>query len=227
MERLIDRQQMRQVVSVRVDEVVDPLDAHGLPPRRLDRERRVVKAGRMVHRAVTPDCRRQPHAVRKNVLPELTYGDLVVIDTLPRLHRHLRRTRHRRRNHQRGHVLRDAARRERPTGHLCERLPRADSKRQEQDRAARSAVLEQLSTRDPVHLGLNPRRRHSGEHPVLPVGVGSFEHRAADAAPPASGAVPLCGAASASPPIRFDHSPQQHVNAVALMQQVCHSERRR
>jgi hypothetical protein len=40
------------------------------------------------------------------------------------------------------------------TRYLCQRLPRADPERQEQNGAARSAVLEQLLTRELCHLGL-------------------------------------------------------------------------
>ena len=252
-QRLVDRKKMRQVVPVRVHELVDPLDAHRSPPARLDRERGVVEAAWVVDRAVAPDRRRlQTHALRQDVLPELPNGDLVVVDAL-----HGRRrggARHRRRDHERRHVLRDAGRRERPARHLCERLPRADAERQEQDRAARSAVLEQLSTRDPSHLYLlvtagdafnlgtgaacavgdltsrtpaHPRRRHSREHAVLPVGVGSLEQRGADAARATSGLFRYSVPHRPSPPIRFDHSSQQHVNAVMLMRHVCHTERRR
>jgi hypothetical protein len=247
---------MRQVVPVRVHELVDPLDAHRLAPARLDRERGVVEALRVVSRAIAPNRGRlQPHALRQDVLPELPNGDFVVVDAL-----HGRRrgaARHRRRDHQRGHVLRDGPGRERPVGHLRERLPGAHAERKKQDRAARSAVPEKLSTRDPNHLGLlvataeaphleagaawvpsaasRPARRPTlaGGSPAstrsLPWALGSFEHRGADAAPGRRiGAVPLYGAASApSPRIGFDHSPQQHVNAVSLMRHVCHAEKRR
>ncbi len=150
MKRLVDGKKMRQVVPVRVHELVDPLDTHRSTPTGLDRERGVVEAARLVGRAVAPDRRRlQPHALWKDELPELADGDLVVVDAL-----HRRRRgggRHRRRDHERRHVLRDALRRKTPARSLRERLPRPDPEGQEQDCTARSAILEQLSTRDPRH----------------------------------------------------------------------------
>ena len=80
-QRLIDGEQVWAEVPARLDEAVDPLDAHRTAPVGLDRERRVVERAGMVHRPVTPDrCRPQPHAVRQDPLPELPHCDLVVVD---------------------------------------------------------------------------------------------------------------------------------------------------
>jgi hypothetical protein len=152
-QRLVDGKKMRQEVAICVHELVDPLDAHRSTPTGLDRERRIVEAGQVVGRAVAPDSRRlEPHALREDVLAELPDGDLVVVDSPHGWRRG--GARHRRRDHEWRHVLWDDPGRERPAGHLRERSPGADSERQEQDGATRSAVLEKLSTRDPSHHGL-------------------------------------------------------------------------
>ncbi len=148
---LVDRQQMRQVVPVRVHEPVDPLDPHRLAPAGLDREGGVIEGAWVVGRAVAPDGRRQAHGRGQDVLLELAYGDLVVVDALRPRRRKPGAARHRRRDHQRRHVLRDAARRKRPARDLCQRRPRAEAKRQKQRRPARDAVLEQAAPRHPDH----------------------------------------------------------------------------
>ena len=98
------------MVSVLVDEVVDPLDPDRPIPRRFDRERR-----RVVDKEPSLACRRHgtvaPHGrrrepCRQDLLRELPHRDLVVVDVLaaPRHDRAGRR--HDRRNEQRRLELR-------------------------------------------------------------------------------------------------------------------------
>ena len=181
-QRLVDRKQMRQVVPVRVHELVDPLDSNGLAPRRLDHERRVVEAARMVDRAVASHRRRlQPHALRQDVLPELPDGDLVVVDAPRRRRRGSGR--HRRRNDKRGDVLRDAARWKRPDRSLRQ-CPRAEAERQVQRRTARHPVLERAAPRHPDH------RRPSLRRPFDRRAPGAGAHRRTRRSPPTSSSSP-------------------------------------
>ena len=107
-ERLVDQEQVRPEAAVRPHELVDPLDPHGLAPRRLDRERRIVERLRVVDRAVAPHFgRAETHRRREDLLPELANADSVVIDRPALLAAQLAAARHRRRDHQRGRVLWD------------------------------------------------------------------------------------------------------------------------
>jgi hypothetical protein len=83
MERLVDRQQVRQeVFRVRVLQVVDPLDPHGPVDLGLDGPGRIAEGRRVVCRAVTPDRGLRERAGEKLLL-ELTDRDLIVIDAAP------------------------------------------------------------------------------------------------------------------------------------------------
>src|SRR6266545_2450193 len=86
MQRRVDREQMRQVVSVPVREVVDPFHPHRPVHLRFDRERRRVveeqaARARRLHSTVAPDCRRG-QTCRQDLLRELLHRDLVVVDRL-------------------------------------------------------------------------------------------------------------------------------------------------
>ncbi len=150
--RLVDRQQVRPEVAVRLDEVVDPLDAHRPPPRGLDRERRVVERLGVVDRPVAPDRRRvQPHACRQDVLGELAHRDLVVVDADARLAGKALAARHRRRDHQRRDVLRDRERVEhaRRNRNRLRHCPTVSEAPQQQARTRAHPVLHEPAPGDP------------------------------------------------------------------------------
>ena len=109
MQRLVYGKQVRQVLAVRVLQVVDPLDADGSLPLRLDRERGSVVDQQRVpapafHRAVSPD-RRTREARREDLLRELLHRDLVVVGRLPARHGDRRCSRHHRGDQERRLVL--------------------------------------------------------------------------------------------------------------------------
>ena len=123
-QRWIDREQMRQVVPVRVREVVDPLHADRPVHLRLDRERRRVvqeqaARARRLHGAVAPD-RRRGQACGQDLLRELRHRDLVVVDRLTSPNDRVC-LRHHRRDQQRSDVLVDLPRVEGVARNLGER----------------------------------------------------------------------------------------------------------
>jgi hypothetical protein len=147
--RLVDRQQVRPEPAVGLQQLVDPLDAHGLAPRRLDRERRVVERLRVVDRAVAPHLGgAEPRHSREDLLLELADPDPVVVDPPALPAGELAAARHRWRDHQRRRVLRDRARVEH-TGRerLCPRAA-ADEAPDEETGARPRAGLHEPSSRD-------------------------------------------------------------------------------
>jgi hypothetical protein len=119
-QRLVDREQVRQKLPVVVQEVVDPLDSDGPIDLRFDRQRRrmveqeAVLACRL-HRAVPPDDGRWV-ARRQDLLLDLPHRDLVVVGRLAARHRDRPGSGHDRRDQQRRLIFRNAQRVERPTG---------------------------------------------------------------------------------------------------------------
>jgi hypothetical protein len=108
-ERRVDREKMRQVVLVRVHELVDPPDPDRPVPACLDRERWSVMeqepAARVAgDRAIAPYGRGR-HAGWQDLLRQLPHRDLVVVDRLAAPLGDRPRPRHDRRNEQRGDVL--------------------------------------------------------------------------------------------------------------------------
>jgi hypothetical protein len=151
-QRLVDRQQMRQEPALRVDQAVDPLDPDRPAPARLDGERRVVEGAGVVDRPIAPHRGRgQAHARRQDALAELTHSDLEVLDAPAAPPRDRARAWHGRGNHQRRLVLRDRARVEHPDHRrMRERLaPRGPP--QHNPRAGTRPVLEKPSPRDRAH----------------------------------------------------------------------------
>ena len=150
-QRLVHGEQMRSEVAARLDEAVDPLDAHGPAPVGLDRERGVVERAGVVHRSVTPDrCRPQPHAVRQDPLPELPYRDLVVVDRCRPPGAAIASAGHGRRDHERGDVLRDRARIEDPASGRHRKRPAALEAPDQQPHARAGAVLDEPPPAHPV-----------------------------------------------------------------------------
>jgi hypothetical protein len=118
-QRLVDREQVRQILPVVVDEVVDPLDSDGPIHLRLDRQRRRMveqqaALARRLYRAVPPD-RGHGVAPRQDLLLNLPHRDLVVVGRLAARHQDRPGPGHDRRDQQRRLVLRNAQRVERPT----------------------------------------------------------------------------------------------------------------
>ena len=120
----VDREEMRQVVPVRILEVVDPLHPHRPVHLRFDRERRrVVKEqaarARRFHSTVAPD-RRRGQACGEDLLRELLHRDLVVVDRLTPPNDRVC-LRHHRRDEQRCLVLQNRQRIERSARNRGER----------------------------------------------------------------------------------------------------------
>ena len=152
-ERRIDRKEMRKVVPVRIDQVVDPLDPDRPLPASLDGERRgVVDQQSTVaitrDRAVAPDRRRR-HAGRQDLLRELPHRDLVVVDRLAALRVDHPCPRHHGRDQHRAHELADVARIERGIGDRDGADdPRTSGERhEEQAGPRRSGANEELTPR--------------------------------------------------------------------------------
>ena len=102
---LIHRKQMGKIITVPIDQAVDPLHARGRVRGGLDGERREIERPRMIDRPVSPDGGLVVTG-RKYLLLELPHRYLVV----PRA-----RARHLRRDHQWRHEFRDTRRVEGPT----------------------------------------------------------------------------------------------------------------
>ncbi len=99
----VDRQQVRQVAAVAVDQVVDPLHADRPVAPGLDGERRIVERPAVGGRAVAPH-RGGGHAGRQDLLAELAHSDRVPVDGLAR---QPGERRHHRGDHQRSGILVD------------------------------------------------------------------------------------------------------------------------
>jgi hypothetical protein len=75
---LVHWQQVRQVVAVGVDQLIDPFHARAPIRSRFDRERRITKRAAIAERAVSPDgCLRKRR--REDLLIELSHTDRVVV----------------------------------------------------------------------------------------------------------------------------------------------------
>jgi hypothetical protein len=99
---LVDRQQVRQVVPVRVDQLVDPLDPDRPVPLGLDRERGCMMKqdpllARRLDGSVSP-YRRRRESGRQDLLLELPHRDLVGVGRFSTRQRHGARPRHDRRD---------------------------------------------------------------------------------------------------------------------------------
>jgi len=163
-QRRVYWQQVRQVVAVRVHQLIDPLHAHRRIPVRLDGERRRVVEQQpplacRANGAVTPDGRGgQPG--RQDLLLELPHRDFVVIRVLAALDLDRARLRHDRRDEQWACVLCHSngvqcASRERPR----EGSPEPQPFRQEQSCARQPTDLEELPS---IHRNLSPRSIQNG-----------------------------------------------------------------
>jgi hypothetical protein len=92
---LVDRQQVRQVAALAVDELVPPLNASGAVRSRLDCEGRRERASGVVDRTETPH-RRLRQWRRQDRLPQLADGDAIDVHLAARA-----RGGHCRRHHER------------------------------------------------------------------------------------------------------------------------------
>ncbi|NTV97468.1 MAG: Vps62-related protein, partial [Thiobacillus sp.] len=99
-QRRIDCKEMRQMVAVGIDQLIDPFHAHRHAPSRLDGEGRVVEGARMVDRTVAPDGARAVPG-RKDLLPKLPHRDLIVVSAAAPLELHRAARGHRGRDDQR------------------------------------------------------------------------------------------------------------------------------
>ena len=155
MQRRVDRQQVRQEVTVGVLQIVDPLHADRPVPPRFDGERRRVvqqqaplAGGR--HGAVPPDGRRG-QTRRQDLLRELPHRDLVVVGVLATRLNDRRGPRHHRRDQQRRCVLRNRQRIQRAARNLRDGLPRPSELAGREERQCRSTrVFEKCASRKHV-----------------------------------------------------------------------------
>jgi hypothetical protein len=111
-QRLIDRQQVRQTGALVVDELIDPFHAHHPRGPGFERRRRVMEGRRIGQRSISPH-RGPSQRRRKDLLRELAHANRVVIGGRVDC-----RARHRRRNEQRTGELRDRGRRQGAAGNL-------------------------------------------------------------------------------------------------------------